>query len=105
MTDLKEYSRIIRQDLNIPATSNKQALKFKTTWGLFSPRAIDSGSHMLLDFLEISPTDDCLDMGCGYGVLGLTMAKLAPNGHTLLVDKDFIAVEYSEKNRSIEQYR
>lgn len=99
MTDLKNYNRIIRQDLNIPATSNKQNLKFQTTWGLFSPRTIDSGSQMLLDFLDISPIDDCLDMGCGYGVLGLSMAKRAPNGHTLLVDKDFIAVEYAEKNR------
>ena len=99
MTDLKDYNQLIRKDLSIPSTSNKHALKFQTTWGLFSPRAIDSGSHLLLDFLDISPTDDCLDMGCGYGVLGLTMAKMAPEGHTLLVDKDFIAVEYSEKNR------
>ena len=27
------------------------------------------------------------------------MAKTAPGGHTLLVDKDFVAVEYAEKNR------
>jgi 16S rRNA (guanine1207-N2)-methyltransferase len=92
MIDLKDYSQTIRQDLNIPSDSNKHALKFKTTWGLFSPRGIDNGSQMLLDFIDIDPADDCLDMGCGYGVLGLTMAKLAPNGQTLLVDKDFIAV-------------
>jgi len=54
---------------------------------------------MLLDHLDIGSADDCLDLGCGYGVLGLCMARSAPNGHTLLVDKDFVAVEYSEKNR------
>ena len=27
------------------------------------------------------------------------MAKAAPHGHTLMVDKDFVAVEYAEKNR------
>ena len=97
--DFKNYNQVIRQDLNISSDSNKHALKFKTTWGLFSPRTIDNGSQMLLDFLDINSADDCLDLGCGYGVLGLKMAKLAPNGHTLLVDKDFIAVEYSEKNR------
>ena len=103
MKDLKNYNQAIRQDLNIPSGRDKNSLKFKTTWGLFSPRAIDSGSQMLLDFLDIKPDDDCLDIGCGYGVLGLTMAKLAPNGHSLLVDKDFIAVEYSEKNRILNQ--
>ena len=99
MIDSKNYKQKIRQDLTIKSNPNHHSLTFYTTWGLFSPRAIDDGSQMLLDFLDINSGDDCLDLGCGYGVLGLCMAKSAPNGHTLLVDKDFVAVEYSEKNR------
>jgi len=95
LNDLKNYHQKIRQDLSI----EYRGLRFYTTWGLFSPRAIDDGSCLLLDFLELETTDDCLDLGCGYGVLGLCMAKLAPNGHTLMVDKDFVAVDYAEKNR------
>jgi len=95
LNDLKNYNQKIRQDLSI----EHRGLRFYTTWGLFSPRAIDDGSRLLLDFLELETTDDCLDLGCGYGVLGLCMAKLAPNGHTLMVDKDFVAVDYAEKNR------
>jgi 16S rRNA (guanine1207-N2)-methyltransferase len=95
LNDLKNYHQKIRQDLSI----EYRGLRFYTTWGLFSPRAIDDGSRLLLDFLELEKTDDCLDLGCGYGVLGLCMAKLAPNGHTLMVDKDFVAVDYTEKNR------
>jgi len=95
LNDLKNYNRKIRQDLSI----EYRGLRFSTTWGLFSPRAIDDGSRLLLDFLELETTDDCLDLGCGYGVLGLCMAKLAPDGHTLMVDKDFVAVDYAEKNR------
>ena len=76
-----------------------RGLRFHTTWGLFSPRAIDDGSRLLLDHLELAPGDTCLDLGCGYGVLGLCMAKLAPQGHTLMIDKDFVAVDYAEKNR------
>ena len=94
MTDLSDYNRKIRADLLI----QQGTLQFKTTWGLFSPREIDKGSQMLLDYLDIQADDDCLDLGCGYGVLGLNMAKLAPGGHTLMVDKDFVAVEYAEKN-------
>ena len=99
MLELKEFNQKIRQDLKIDAEWRSQRLVFHTTWGLFSPRAIDAGSQMLLDFLDIEADDDCLDLGCGYGVLGLNMAKAAPRGHTLLVDKDFVAVDYSEKNR------
>ena len=90
-----EYNRKIRADLAI----EYEGLRFATTWGLFSPRAIDEGSRLLLDYLELEPDSNCLDLGCGYGVLGLVMAQRAPDGHTLLVDKDFVAVDYAEKNR------
>ena len=99
MINFKEYNQKIRQDLKISSSAKHHSLTLYTTWGLFSPRAIDDGSQMLLDYLDISSDDDCLDLGCGYGVLGLCMAKSAPDGRTLLVDKDFVAVEYSEKNR------
>jgi 16S rRNA G1207 methylase RsmC len=73
-------------------------LVLHTTWGLFSPREIDQGTRLLLDHLEVRPADDCLDLGCGYGAIGLALAVLAPAGRTLLVDKDFIAVRYSNAN-------
>ena len=90
-----DYNRKIRQDMLIEF----HGFEFYTTWGLFSPRAIDEGSRLLLDHLEIGKKDDCLDLGCGYGVLGLCMAEAASAGQTLMVDKDFVAVEYAEKNR------
>ncbi len=99
MIDLKDYNHEVRQNLKIYYKRDNQVLSFYTTWGLFSPRVIDEGSQMLLDYLDIKPCYDCLDLGCGYGVLGLYMARSATRGHTLLVDKDFVAVEYAEKNR------
>lgn len=95
LNDREEYNRKIRQDLSIEF----RGLDLRTTWGLFSPRAVDDGSRLLLDHLDIGDDDDCLDLGCGYGVLGLSMARAAPGGTTLMVDKDFVAVEYAEKNR------
>ena len=92
-----------RHDNQIEATLGGQHLRFVTTWGLFSPREIDSGTWLLLKqiedgHIELNPTDDCLDLGCGYGPIGLTLARLAPQGQTLLVDKDFVAVDYTRKN-------
>lgn len=76
-------------------------LKFHSTWGLFSPREIDAGSRLLIDYLEINNSDICLDLGCGYGAIGLCMAKIAEKGKVFMVDKDFVAVEYAKKNANI----
>jgi len=87
-----------RQDIEFSENLAGQSLDFKTTWGLFSPREIDDGTQLLLKHIHTEPTDDCLDLGCGYGPIGMTLARLAPQGKTLLVDKDFMAIEYSNKN-------
>jgi len=101
MKDFKTYNHQIRQDLTLQSIQRGHPINFKPTWGLFSPKAIDAGSQLLLDFLKIEENDNCLDLGCGYGILGLTMARSAPLGKTVLVDKDFVAVNYSEKNRRL----
>ncbi|MES9936333.1 MAG: methyltransferase [Sedimenticola sp.] len=93
-----DYLERLRQDIVFTETVRDQQLTYHTTWGLFSPKNVDEGSRLLLDHLEIAETDDTLDLGCGYGPLGLTMARLAPKGTSVLVDKDFVAVEYSRKN-------
>jgi len=88
----------LRQDINFSTTLANQSLHFTSTWGLFSPREIDEGTKLLLKHIKVSPSDNCLDLGCGYGPIGITLARLAPQGKTLLVDKDFMAIEYSKKN-------
>ena len=90
-----------RKDLKFSATLSGHTLNFCSTWGIFSPREIDAGTQLLMKYMKIEITDDCFDLGCGYGPIGLTMAKLAPQGKTLLVDKDFMAVKYSNKNARI----
>ncbi|MCG9128618.1 methyltransferase [Candidatus Poribacteria bacterium] len=73
-------------------------LSFNTTWGLFSPKNIDSGTRLLIDCLEINSDDICLDLGCGYGAVGISMAKCASPSEVYMVDKDFVAVDYARKN-------
>ena len=97
MLDQKQLNEY-RKDIKFTETLSDQTINYHTTWGIFSPREIDSGTKLLMKHMKINPDDDCFDLGCGYGPVGLTMAKLAPQGETLLVDKDFMAVEYSNKN-------
>jgi 16S rRNA (guanine1207-N2)-methyltransferase len=96
-----DFQRRLREDLVFRETLRGQSLILHSTWGLFSPRQVDEGSRLLLDHLQIHSSADSLDLGCGYGVLGLVMARLAPAGHTVLVDKDFVAIEYARKNARI----
>ncbi|WP_006788470.1 class I SAM-dependent methyltransferase [Thiorhodospira sibirica] len=96
--DKRQYIQSLREDIVFNETLCGHPFTFHSTWGLFSPRGVDAGSKLLLDHVTIDPTDDCLDMGCGYGPIGLTLARLAPLGKTCLVDKDFVAVEYADKN-------
>ncbi|MCZ6675891.1 MAG: methyltransferase [Candidatus Poribacteria bacterium] len=73
-------------------------LALHTTWGLFSPKSIDEGTRLLINQLEVNEGDSCLDLGCGYGAIGMVMGKLSKTGKVYLVDKDFVAVEYAQKN-------
>ena len=91
----------LKQDIVFQTTLRSQTLTFHSTWGLFSPKAIDEGTHLLLEYIEIKPTAHVLDLGCGYGPLGLVLAKLAPQGQIHLVDKDFVAVDYARKNAKL----
>lgn len=88
----------LRRDIVFDADLAGERLRFHSTWGIFSPREIDEGTRLLVEHLRIEPTDDCLDLGCGYGPIGLFMARRAPHGRTLMVDKDFMAVEYADAN-------
>ena len=92
----------LREDLAFEATLHGQALRFRTTWGLFSPRGIDAGTGLLLEHFQVGgPADRTFDLGCGYGPIGLTLAADAPHGHVTLVDRDFLAVEYAAKNAGL----
>ncbi|MGI8689928.1 MAG: class I SAM-dependent methyltransferase [Thermomicrobiales bacterium] len=73
-------------------------MTFHSTWGLFSPESVDQGSELLINHLEIGETDATIDVGCGYGPIGLSIARLAPSGTVHLIDKDFVAVEYAKTN-------
>lgn len=91
----------LRQDLDIEANLLGHNLNFKTRFGVFSPKAIDDGTLLLLRYLEVASDDICLDLGCGYGAIGLALAKKCPKGQVEMVDKDFVAVELANKNAKL----
>ena len=88
----------LRADLVLDADLPGARLRLHSTWGLFSPREVDAGSRLLLEHLEVREDDTALDLGCGYGPLGLAVARRAPRGRVHLVDRDFVAIDYARAN-------
>ncbi|PYE43672.1 class I SAM-dependent methyltransferase [Paenibacillus barcinonensis] len=74
------------------------SLKLVTDAGVFSKNGIDYGSRVLIDAMELPSGAQVLDVGCGYGPIGLTAAKLVPDGHVTMVDINERAVELSREN-------
>jgi len=90
----------LKQDLIFQTELKGKLLTFHTTWGIFSPREIDSGTWLLLKHLDLEPQETVLDIGCGYGPLGLAIAANT-QGEVHMVDKDFVAVDYANKNAEV----
>ena len=84
----------------------KHSLKFKLSQDLFSSHDVDLGTQFLLrSIIEGKRTQpgSMLDLGCGYGPLGLTLKSLLPDCHVHMVDKDALALEYSRQNAELNQ--
>jgi len=91
----------LKQDLIIETNLLGHDLTFKTRWGLFSPRTIDEGTLLFMKHLDVNSTDKCLDLGCGYGPIGLAVAKSCPDGEVHMVDKDFVAIDMANTNAEL----
>jgi 16S rRNA (guanine1207-N2)-methyltransferase len=65
--------------------------------GIFSYDRLDAGTRLLLDYLRVSPGERVLDLGCGYGIIGLCAAT-AGAGHVDLLDDNLLAVAAARRN-------
>jgi 16S rRNA (guanine1207-N2)-methyltransferase len=84
----------------------KQSLQFRTSQQLFSAHAIDAGTKFLLRTIVEAvypPPHHILDIGCGYGPLGLTLKSLHPASTIHLFDRDALAVEYTRQNAALNE--
>lgn len=75
---------------------SKRVLTFATRPGLFSPRRIDEGTSRLLAWLGGVPGKTVLDVGCGYGAIGVTLASRGAK--VTLLDSDARAVKLARVN-------
>lgn len=75
-----------------------ELLCFETDETLFSPAAVDKGTLAMLSTVEFLPEDVVLDLGCGYGVVGILAAKKIGAERVTMCDLEERAVNKSREN-------
>ena len=73
-------------------------LELNSAPDLFSPDQIDKGTLAMLSIVDFSPKDKVLDLGCGYGVVGILVAKLIGSHNVVMSDILESAIRISRKN-------
>lgn len=74
-----------------------QSFTFLTDSGVFSKKMVDYGSQVLLNTLDFEKGKTLLDLGCGYGPLGISLAKVQDVKPTM-VDINNRAIDLAKQN-------
>ncbi|ANU14726.1 Ribosomal RNA small subunit methyltransferase C [Planococcus halocryophilus Or1] len=76
-----------------------EKFRFQTDAGVFSKSEVDFGSRLLIEAFQDSTIDGpVLDVGCGYGPIGMTVAKISPQKQVHMVDVNTRAIELAKTN-------
>jgi 16S rRNA G1207 methylase RsmC len=75
--------------------------EFLTASGVFSKKRVDLGTRLLIESMILPERGYVLDVGCGYGAVGIAAATFNPNLHVVMVDVNTRAVWLAKKNVEI----
>ncbi len=78
-----------------------RAWVFRSASGVFAHRRFDVGTRLLIEAMEVRRRDRILDLGCGYGAVGLVAAALATRGRAWLVDLNRRAAHLAQANAAV----
>lgn len=75
------------------------SFQFTSDVGVFSKNEVDFGSRTLIEAFELpNVSGDVVDIGCGYGPIGLALAKAFPDRHFIMSDVNERALVLAKKN-------
>ncbi|WP_239256314.1 class I SAM-dependent methyltransferase [Listeria ilorinensis] len=81
-------------------------LTFISDAGVFSKNTIDFGSRLLVEKFSMDrEAVRFLDVGCGYGPIGLALAKAFPDVSVDMVDINLRAVDLAKENAALNEIR
>jgi 16S rRNA G1207 methylase RsmC len=74
------------------------SFKFLTASGVFSRKRLDPGTRLLIESMLLPEDGQVLDIGSGYGAVGIVAATLNPKLHVIMVDVNERAVWLAKQN-------
>ena len=78
------------------------SIKLITSSGIFSKDRVDDGTRLLIEKCHINNTKGTiLDLGCGYGVIGITIKKTFPETTVICSDINERAVRLTTENAAL----
>src|SRR5690606_14998468 len=82
----------------VETTLKGRRMTFVTDAGVFAKDGVDFGSRLLIETMAIPVDARVLDVGCGYGPVGISAALIAERGSAVLVDVNERALGLAEEN-------
>ena len=80
-----------------------KSFEFLTASSVFSKRRIDPGTRLLIESMVLPKTGCILDIGCGYGAVGIVAAALNPKLSVIMTDVNTRAVRLTKRESRIKQ--
>lgn len=75
-----------------------KSFEFLTASSVFSKKRVDTGTRLLIESMVLPQTGCILDVGCGYGVVGIAAASFNLQLHVVMTDVNARAVQLAERN-------
>lgn len=86
------------QEFSIQAEIRGRGWNFTSDRGVFSKDGIDFGSRLLIETVQLPSGADILDLGCGYGVIGIVLSSLLDSGRVTFADINQRSLSLARKN-------
>ncbi len=95
----EENNKLIDEKKLITIKFKDKYYKVYTNNGVFSKDKLDYGTKLLLENItENNLEGDILDLGCGYGIIGIILASIYPNTQIDMCDITDRAINLSKEN-------
>ncbi len=78
-----------------------RSFEFMTASGLFSKSRVDLGTRLLVESMVLPEKGIVLDLGCGYGTVGIAVAVFNPRLQVFMIDVNIRAVRLARRNAEI----
>jgi 16S rRNA G1207 methylase RsmC len=75
-----------------------RAFEFLTASSVFSKKRVDLGTRLLIEAMVLPATGWVLDVGCGYGAVGIAAAAFNPRVRVVMTDVNARAVRLAKHN-------